>query len=442
MTYDVLNPGFGLNPIAADGITDDKINLQLIINHANSQGGGEIVLPGNRAIAISSNLIIYSNLTFRTSFGRVTLKPFNTNPMYAFMSFSTGNSYNVCVDGIDFDGTTVKLTHGIVFLSGANIKITNCTFKNFDQSINNDSTDSNGDQAIYFNGDMTNVEIKNCTFDTIKGGIFLHQRNQRIRIEDNYFNKLIRHAIHLQGSESQPHYCSDVIIKGNYMIIQKQPQSTYGTHGIYITCGDVDFNGTSSHHDNVTVADNTIIGPGRSFPGEFGAADLFSLKDITRLKCYGNTARNGGDLGYAIERCHYGVVSNNTADQNNRCGISVFGSSHISVIGNVCGNNEKDHDGNNGSGPYGGIRVEFDSVHVILSGNHLYDVHGTGASQTYGIVVKDATVPLPAPPTATDTRSPFNIKIGANHYSGNALGDIYNTISSTIIQDASASVLP
>ncbi|WP_298517773.1 right-handed parallel beta-helix repeat-containing protein [uncultured Kordia sp.] len=435
MIYDVLNPGFGLSPIAADGTTDDKVNFQLIINHANSQGGGEIILPGNRTILISSQLTIYSNLTFRSSHGKTVIKAL-ADGVYSFMNFAPqSTTYSVTIDGVEFNGGGFNTTHGLIFLSGANVKVINCDFKNFNQ----------GYQAIMFKFSINNVIIKNCTFDNLNSGIFFHQRNQNLRIEDNHFNNLNGHAIHLQGSQTAAHYCSDVIIRGNHITISPQPPNEPGIHGIYMTCADTDFDGTSAHHENIIIADNTIIGPSLSFPAkdstvQGGAADLISLKDIIRLKCYGNTARNGGDLGYAIERCHYGVVSNNTADQNNRCGISIFGSSHISVTGNVCGNNEQDYDGENGNPPYGGIRVEFDSVHVILSGNHLYG-QGVGVgTQKYGIVVKENSIP--ASDSTNPTRAPFNIKIGVNHYSGNSLGDIYNEITSTIIQDASASVAP
>ncbi len=475
--YDVTEtiPGT-LNGISADGITDDTLNLKLYINYVYSLGGGTLVLPGNKTILISSQLTIYDNLTFKSSHGKTTLKA-KGNGVYSFMNCST-NANSITLDSIVFDAHYNNSTHAVILKGDANaaikdrdanVTITNCTFKNF----------IHGAQSVYIES-IDNTTISNCTFDTVKGGIFYHKRNEHLRIKDNYFSNLKGHAIHLQGAKTEDHYCSDVIIEGNHIVIKvktwkqtskplveispwelperrlfAKPQDLdlvvdheppipkrLGVHGIYMTCGDVNFSHESSHHENVVVANNTIIGPGLSY-ARGGSADLFSLKDIVRLKCYGNTARNSGDLGYAIERCHYGVVSNNTADQNNTCGISIFGSSHISVVGNVCTYNEQDHDHDNSkklrSAPYGGIRVEFDSVHILITGNHFCGKGKNKRTQQYGIVVKEASVPIDD--EYNPTRPPYNIKIGVNHYIENGLGDIYNEIVSTIIEDISAKVL-
>lgn len=436
--YDVtktiqVSNGKTLNRITADGFTDDKANLQSYINYVHSIGGGTLILPGNKIILISTQLIIYDNLTFKSSHGKATLKA-KGNDVYSFMNCSE-KADSIILDGIVFDANNYNTTHGVIFKGDANsstinkntnVTITNCTFKNFTQ----------GAQSLYMES-LNNTSITNCSFDTVKGGIFFHKRNEHIKIKDNYFNNLTGHGIHLQGL--YPDYCSNVIIEGNHIVINKQIRNLAGIHGIYLSCGDVNFDGSSSHHENVVIANNTIIGPNLSFANQ-GSADLFSLKDIIRLKCYGNTARNSGDLGFAIERCHYGTVSNNTADHNNSCGISIFGSSHISVTGNVCAYNEQDRDHNNSkklrSAPYGGIRVEFDSIHILINGNHFC---GTGAktrTQQYGIVVKSARVPI----KNDHTRSPQNVKIGVNHYANHGLGDIYNKIASTIIEDPNANV--
>lgn len=422
-----------LNGITANGTADDKVNLQSYINYVHSIGGGTLIFPGNKTISITSQLTIYDNLTFRSSHGKTTLKAAGDN-LYSFFNCSTKASA-IVLDGIVFDANHNKVTHGVIFKGNANtstaekdanVTIMNCSFVNF----------TKGAQSVYIES-LNNISIHNCLFDKGKGGIFIHKRNEHIRIKDNYFYNLNGHAIHLQGT--YPDYCSDVIIEGNHIVIDKQLKNLKGVHGIYLTCGDVNFDKSSSHHENVIIANNTIIGPNLSFANK-GSADLFSLKDIIRLKCYGNTARYSGDLGFAIERCQYGIVSNNTADHNNSCGISIFGSTHITVTGNVCSYNEQDHDHNNSkklrSTPYGGIRVEFDSSHVLIHGNHFCGTGSKTRTQQYGIVVKSAIVPI----KKNNIRTPHDIKIGVNHYAGNGLGDIYNKVFSTIIEDKKATI--
>lgn len=440
MIYDVLNPGFGLNPITANGSTDDTANLQLIINHANSQASSAIVFPGNRTVIISDQIRIYENMTLKSSDGRATLKCVALNLTSLFYCWSAANS--ITFQGLVFDGNNQQQRQAIGLQGGENIKFIDCVFSKVAR------IDPSGTTCISLSN-INNSVIDGCTFIDSDGGVSYNGRNKNIRIKNNTFQDLTKHGIQIQGGnpiEANPvlnliRFSDDVWITDNEIIIKPQLLGNK-VHGIYFTCGDVEFKGNSPHHENVVVSGNFINGSGNLSTANGGSADLFSLKDIVRLKCYGNTARNSGDLGYAIERCHGGLVSNNTADQNNSCGISIFGSSNMSVTGNVCGNNEQDHDSSLNH-PYGGIRVEFDSTHILVSGNHFY---GEGLpndpnQQQYGIVVRSATIDEITDPNL-QTRSPYNIKIGVNHYTDHSEGDIYNEVTSTIIQDASASVAP
>lgn len=561
MIYDVLNPAPGLGisiTITADGTADDYFNLQAIINHVSNQGGGTVLFPAGKTVALENAISLRSNVslissgqetiikiiddgdtstttsTILSTYGgvpsigkkNITIKglkfiseenslihPINltqsenitieectffdlkttegtfyikqsknitikncisespiTNPNNSLRHVYMEDCENIIIDGYRF--LNVLSPTGILGLQSKNITISNCVFSRADSEtntlglpifiddcenvsiVNSTFNDVSAIQQVLVY-DTKNVKIKGCDFKDNLNGIVFDKQNDNIKIEDNYFVNLTGNNIRIQGGNpdtdnSLPdiRFSNNVWITGNRIVMMAQANDN-DFHGIYMTCGDTEFNGFTPHFENVVVANNVITGPGGLSNANGGTADLFSLKDIIRLKCYGNTARNSGDLGYAIERCHSGVVSNNTADKNNSCGISVYGSSHMSVTGNVCSHNEQNHDydpvandGGLGSKPYGGIRVEFDSVHILLSGNHFF---GTGvgtaqvpATQSYGIVVKSAD--LTGEITNNPIRSPYNIKIGVNHYVDHSLGDIYDAVSSTIIEDSSATV--
>ncbi|MBC8757192.1 right-handed parallel beta-helix repeat-containing protein [Kordia sp. YSTF-M3] len=463
MIYDIMDYG-----VEADGTTDDIAAINTLITNTSNSGGGTLIFPSGKVILISAPIQLKSDVCLITSGAKTTLKAIDidddeTDPepqpngtpdtdmasIFSTYGGASGTRKNIKISGFDFvlspsgngnplDDFTLDFINQAIFINDAeNITIENCAFNNLSAFA-----------GIYVQ-ETKNITIKNCVFKNSSGGVNFHGTNENVKIDSNTFEYLSTHGIHIQGSGdiTNNKYCSNVWITKNRIVIGAED-----VHGIYLTCGDTQFAGSSSHHENVVVADNVITGPGSLSNASDGTADLFSLKDIVRLKCYGNTARNSGDLGFAIERCHFGVVSNNTADQNNSCGISIFGSSHMSVTGNVCAHNEQNHDydpltnsGGLGSAPYGGIRVEFDSVHVLLSGNHFFgagfEAGNTEQGQTYGIVVKEANVE-----DITDinlrTRSPYNIKIGINHYADNKNGDIYNEIESTIISDLNATVAP
>lgn len=461
MIYDVLNPGNGLTGIAADGVTDDSTNLQLIINNANIQGGGDVIFPPEKTIILGTPISLKSNVNLISRGSRTVLKAIDINEdgiidpitgeltkdissIITTFGGTPGVRKNIRISGFEFavslSGETpiIPGDFGLDFINQAiainnaeNIVIEKCLIENFPTF-----------SAIKVTN-TKNITIKDCIFKNSSAGINFDFQNNNVKVNDNIFEFLSGHGIHFQGSATNNAYSSDIWITRNRITIGSED-----VHGIYFTCGDTQFNLSAPHHENVVVADNIITGPEGLSNANGGTADLFSLKDIIRLKCYGNTARNSGDLGYAIERCHGGLVSNNTADKNNSCGISIYGSSNMSVTGNVCSHNEQNHDldrttgdGGLGSKPYGGIRVEFDSIHILLSGNHFF---GTGndpltATQSYGIVVKSAD--LTGEITNNPIRSPYNIKIGINHYVDHSLGDIYNAVTSTIIEDSSATVV-
>jgi parallel beta-helix repeat protein len=322
---------------------------------------------------------------------------------------------------------------------------------------------------------VNKLVINECKFTNSSLGIFMEGVNHTVSIKDNFFEELNDNPIRIYGYEPNEEATDNILITGNEMYVKRVTSYINDTQAPRFDDGRVNFptdqpskdersnlTGISAiniamtplgasdlNHENVVVADNIAFGSDYGFY-DGGSADLFSLKDIVRLKCYGNTARNSGDLGFAIERCHTGVVSNNTADRNNSCGISIFDSSNISVTGNVCSNNELVRDGAYTNNPYGGIRVEQNGHGVIVEGNfcnadsdvvrsyvnYLADNDSdyntpSAATQRYGVVVKNQGGGVP-----------FDVKVGNNHATGMLFGSVFNNVKSAQIVDTYSRNIP
>ena len=453
--------------INADGTTDDASALQTILDWADAAGGGTLIVPSGKELLINSTITVYSNITL-TSNGKATLKTSNSSIGSRFITsqitygptvYYTIENFtlsNLKIDGAGHPTISLLSLLNNQSAKSESVKILNCEFV----------SDTTTAHALHTTN-VYNLCVEKCSFSECGVGIRLEGRNREIYIADNTFSELSNNPIRVIGSESDSEYTEELFITGNVMNVARIDSYIADNSISRHSDGRVDFStdpipdtsqdhrsnltrisainiamspiGSSLYHQNFTIANNTAIGSDYGF-FDGGSADLFSLKDIIRLKCTGNTARNSGDLGFAIERCKFAVVANNTADRNNSCGISIFDSNNVNVTGNVCSNNELSRDGAYGNYPYGGIRVENASVGVLVDGNYCYADAGTqrsfqnvlsttsgytyndpdGSTQRYGIVVKNQ---------GADT--PFNVKIGMNHSNGMLYGTVFNNIKST-----------
>ncbi|WP_298421438.1 right-handed parallel beta-helix repeat-containing protein [uncultured Kordia sp.] len=471
--------------LVADGVTNDSQDLQGLIEAVAAENGGTIVLPSDTVISLKNHvdlnsdgtdnvrnyaLTMSSGVNLKSFGGKCTLKAdfSETEPASSILIIS--NDENVHIENIGFQGDD-KTKAGIAVFSSERITITNCDFKDIvlpSSSISAPSVSANG---------VTQYKVEKCTFSNGEIGILVAGLSSDVYIENNVFKpSLTNNPIRISGVNETDQYTDGLWIKGNDIRVQRADEpyldnpalniqryadgrviwsneytnlvpKPIGISAINITCApQEDSNGNiikdSVHHQNVVVADNIAIGPDRGFY-DGGSGDLFSLKDILRLKCYGNTSRNSGDLGFAIERCHFGSVANNTADRNNSCGISIFESTHINVTGNVCSDNELARDGAYLGNPYGGIRVEKSSIGILVEGNYNYANSGvkrsfvnglatapvgpetfynkTGSpTQRYGVIVKNVWNDIP-----------HNVKVGTNHTSGMLWGNDYSNVKAS-----------
>ncbi|WP_046758576.1 right-handed parallel beta-helix repeat-containing protein [Kordia jejudonensis] len=489
--------------------SDYTAAINKAISDANLNGGGIILFPGNTTVEINSGITVYSNITFRASHSMATISSsdgFTGNQMIIL-----SNRENVSFEDIEFDAN--KKTRGIVtYGSNNNINVLNCVFKNM---INGNGTGA----GIYFQ-DVRDVTIKNCVFRESDFGIDIHKRNSRIRIEKNTFeNTLGKNPIRIQGNtDPNDKYFSDhVWILDNDIkigratsIIDELSELVRGVDGvvtglrdvngkpervvngvtlpqednynadywawrwgggiapsaIYITSGNTagnhDLSAYANYHQNIVIDGNIAIGPDYGF-FDGGTADLFSLKDIIRLKLTNNVARNAGDLGFAIERSRNAIISNNTADRNNSFGMGIATTRNSIISNNIFDNNALRRNFIYNSSPYGGLVLSGYSFNNIIEGNNFYSYSSADVSlaiedayterqsptQYYGIILRTESYIDPGSGDEGDGDEtvlvkPSSNKIGVNHYSGNRWGPIYqeHPISTQIVENFSATDFP
>lgn len=496
--YDLESTTYQMDVTSGNDYTTAIINA---IQDVKANGGGVILLPGNKTIEITSSIFIGTsasnsadNITFKSSHSTAIIKcsdNFNGTSMV-----SLGNRQNITFEGIKFDGNKKAIGISVFGTSNSNINITGCTFED------------TGDTDKFFSGiqlqNVTDVYIKNCVFKSGFYGISLLKRNSRIYIENNRFDQTLDNSpIRIVGTQSPNDFSNHVWIRGNDMRIGRSlsiietlneltrneagavlglnsvngnpaipatsttpavPQSpnynetyhnwrngsTKGHYAIDISCGSPVGQIGTTFHENIVVENNIAVGPDYGF-FDGGSADLYGLKDIVRLKCVNNVARNSGDLGFAIVNCSSAVVSGNTADRNNSAGIGIFDTRNSVFTGNILENNGLRRDYLYNGTPYGGILITGgNSYNNILEGNHFFGYASIDVSlpitegytdrvsptDYYGIAIRANFFDAGSGSNGINfSESPFLNKIGNNHYAGLKWGPIYNPIPSTQISD-------
>lgn len=462
------------------------------------------------------------NIQFSSTHSKATLKYTGTTVINQMLRIS-GNE-NIGVSNIIFDGN--GLTGGITALSSNNITITNCEFQNFKGQRDSlgFTTDTSIGVNIGSEGSgiVTNVAIKDCKFRTGSYGIRALGRNSQLRIENNKFEPtLARNPILIQGntdsSINNKAFSDHVWILNNDIEIGRArsvidqlnelergedgvvtglgsvngspgdpsatppipPSTNYNADyyawrwgggiapsAIYITsgnrAGNHDLSAYANYHQNIVIDGNIAIGPDYGF-FDGGTADLYSLKDIIRLKCTNNVARNAGDLGFAIERSRNAIISNNTADRNNSFGMAIATTRNSIISNNIFDNNALRRNFIYNSSPYGGLLISGYSFNNIIEGNNFYSYSSANVSlaildeyterasptQFYGIILRTESYIDPGSGDDEDDDTtvvvkPSLNKIGVNHYSGNRWGSIYNEepISTQIVENFSATDFP
>ncbi|MCH2195598.1 right-handed parallel beta-helix repeat-containing protein [Kordia sp.] len=434
MLIDITSSPFNAS---ADGSHDDTKALEAAFAEIQRIGGGTIIFPEDAFVCISKSISLPSNVKITAHSGKARIKYYNAQNTETKHLF-TGNSVaNINISNIVFDTRHQSPSVAAILITGykekaienSNITIENCDFK----GIN-----TKGACAVRIQ--KTNgLTIKNCCFKDSCIGIGIWKRNSGISLLDNTFSNTITNtAIRIIGNTdtSKEEYSSDVSIQRNVVKVPAK-KSVIGKDGkakgrpdsssaIYLTCGDKDYTGNSNFHLNVNISHNHVEGPRLGFFNG-GSADLISVKDVKHFQCRHNVSCGSGDLGFAFERCHEGEISHNRAEENNSCGIAVWGSSYLTLVHNKCGSNEQTRDGIYRNHPYGGIRIEYASHNITLENNEFYHLASEAKlTQQYGIVIKHTNI-------KGVKLYPSAVKVANNMSSDQIHGAIFNEVDDTEI---------
>lgn len=461
---------------------DFHLAIQQAIDDVGDLGGGVVILTGGRTYHVSDKIVLRNNTTLKSSNGFAMIRP--------SVTYTGGNRLvdisekeNVKIEGIEFNGLGKV---GGIYCSGSassdvrNVQITNCEFRD------NRNDPGNPENYAVFIRFAEDIMVENCFFSKGNLGVWVSGRNSQVRILENEFeNTLTDNPIRVSSSGSNR--SNNVWIENNKIdmgrgqsiidmlpnLLPRDPETGYVNIGA--VSNDVDdpyYNqeyrdwrlngfgpsainittGNNGVHEDIYVLNNTVDGPDYGF-FDGGSADLFALKDINRLRCSNNSSRNSGDLGFAIERCVGGIISNNHASRNNSGGIALSYSRNCVVTGNECNNNglRRNLIYQN---IYGGIMVVGSSFRNVIEGNHLYSYNSIDVSipdtngytfrevptQHYGIVIRAAK---DVGAGELDENIPFRNKIGVNSYGNNRWGPIYTQSASTeIAENFSQSLFP
>ena len=260
----------------------------------------------------------------------------------------------------------------------------------------------------------TDVTIDNCYFTGCLDGIISNTGGEivRMKINDCMFDGIINNGFRLTPTAAGSR---DIEITGNTYRGGTGDQSAF-----YLTAGDI----ATYEMYNVKITNNTAEGSDLAFSAG-GNADLFSIKDCRELIVANNYARNGGDLGYALERCNGITFTGNIGERNNSCGTVFVECVNASVTGNTMLNNVLDRadDLIQEVRPYGGIRLEGATLaesclRFAITGNTCTDNQVT-KTQNWGIVI------LVNDPAVVHS----DLVITGNSLEGNLFGPAWNDIA-------------
>ncbi len=427
---------------SADGTHDDTHALKAAFEAIANNGGGTIQFPKDAFICISEALNLPSNIHMTTVSGKARIKYYNAENEEVKYLFLGNKISNVTISNIAFDTQHQSPAVAAILINGygketlenSQITIENCDFKGINKkgacAIRVQKTDG--------------ITVNNCRFEDSYIGIGLWRRNSNITIHNNLFtDTMLNNAIRLSGTTDtkKPEYCDVVSIQDNLITVQAKKSVIQANgkpkgrpdsfSGIYLTCGDKDYKASiyndhskSNFHLNVKIVRNRVQGAKLGFYNG-GSADLIAIKDTKNFLCAENVANGSGDLGIALERCHHGEVSHNTAEENNSCGICFTGSTFIQVLFNKCGSNEQRRDGIYNNRPYGGIRIEYGSRDIYVENNEFYHLPQLGTpTQQYGIVIKHTF-------KHGKKHYPSGVKVAYNKNTDQLLGAVFNEVDDT-----------
>lgn len=369
-----------------DGITNDS-------NALRNASGRTVFFPKG-VYLLDGRISLQSNTKWYGEAGAVikSTEPFAVG---GFMFYS-GSQNNITIDNISIDGGAANPRGGYWFDKCTNIVVKNC-------KLIGNTIDKTGNAGVYFKS-CTKATVINCDINHFLSAIQFDTGGSEISIEGNHINNCGHICIRVIENSDYP---SNIVIDGNTI-------RGAGHKGSLIYMGGATNAQITGRFNNVRVSNNIGIGNYESFIAGNGNADLFSLRGIRGLRCYGNRIEGGGDLGLVVEYSEEFAVSGNDVRENEISGIVIHHSKRGSVTGNICINNCADRGGQAAKNAIrAGIRIMDGSRNIAVSGNTCMDSRDLNAERTqlYGVAVIDA-----------DTG---NIEIAGNQLSNNKWGNIF-----------------
>lgn len=391
--YNILDHG-----AVADGTTDDAAAIQSAIDAATAAGGGTVLFP--EGTTLSGQFTWKSNVRLAGHPG-ATLKATGT---YASWVSSASSATGLKAFGLKFDAAGVPTSHMIQLQTGtSDVDIRQCVF--------NDSGSNANLVGVETRDGTSDIVVENNEFDGVDIPIRANKNPSHVRIADNRIKNWGVYAIFVLGNAT--HASDHVSVTNN--IITDNDTSRGTRQPIAFESDD------ANPHDRVDVMFNRIIGNGNSHNAATspGVADMISLHRVTNFRIIGNECIDGGDSGITVsQQSRRGLIVANYCTGQDAVGINIGSATttytdYLAILGNNCANNGKNGNIDRGAEGRSGIRCT-NVDHLTITGNALVD---NGGTQQYGLVL--------------DTCN--NVQFGLNTYSGNALGDYFDSGGNTTI---------
>jgi len=341
-------------------VSEHDGDLQRAIDSIRTLGGTVILdqdVPVRKLIQLRSGVRIagYGHRVIAES-------PFDGN----MVAIGSGDS-DLAIDGTRFVNKTDDALSGLFFNANcARVDIDKCKFKGFARGA--------GVSGIAIDAvDIDDLTVGGGTFFRCDGGVRVRGVMRGIAIDRNGFLFSGRECVMVNPTVD----ATGIRIADNVARNMVNDDAAF-----YLTCGG------KCIADHVLITGNRAEGKYEPFAAG-GNADLITAKNVRDFVVAGNIARGGGDCGLSIVDGRRGSVAGNVAAANTTVGLCLWTCRDVAMTGNTCMNNKQgtwEPDGGlSQGGKYGGIRLERDTIHCVVSGNRCGDDQDE-PTQDYGIV--------------------------------------------------------
>lgn len=306
---------------------------------------------------------------------------------------------------LTLDGASQSGFDGLNCSSSDNLEVVGVTVVDLHSRLASAFTGSN----------VTNSTFDRCSVTSAGRGLWLRGASQHVDVTRLHTRKTPAYGLSVTATSSAS--IASFIRILDCDIAEVANQSWSGTdgprHSLYFSSG-----GTGGF-DHCQVVGNKLVGNYSAFVDGTGTADHLAVYDLSHSIVARNQVYGSGDVGMALWRSKYNVVSQNHCDRNHGAGIDLLSDEGSLIVGNACSNNRQNYSGTL-SAAYGGIRVEQDigngldpTTKAMVVGNHCYDDQAT-ATQDFRVVVEAGNQAFVA-----DNWGVGNIS-DTNDYQGNA----------------------